>query len=108
MPQMTAGSSPKSAVAVNFAEVCEEPLDVVEGLRTLRMPRQFRFLPRGLQPFHFLLQRSNAAVKLRELAVRFFAVVLAVAIVARRAFDQRDLQLDLVQFVLRVRVRCHK
>jgi hypothetical protein len=49
MPQMMAASSPKGAVAVNFAEVGEDALDVVEGLGTLRMPRQFGFLPGGLR-----------------------------------------------------------
>ena len=54
MPQMIGGIVAETAVAVNFAEIGEQALDVVERLRTLGMPRQFGFLPGGLRGFHLL------------------------------------------------------
>ena len=49
----------KAAVAVNFAEVGEHALDVVERLRPLRMPRQFGFLPGGGGRIHLFAEECR-------------------------------------------------
>ena len=84
----------KTAVAVDLAPVREQALDIVERLRTLRMPRQFRFLPGGLQAFHFLPEDVDALLKFRKLAV-------GLLVLPGSRLDQRHLPLDLLQFLLR-------
>ena len=54
----------KAAIAVNFAEIGEDALDVVERLRTLRMPRQF-----GLSPRRWEARSSAAAASQCDPAV---------------------------------------
>ena len=83
----------KAAVAVNFAEVGEDALDVVERLRTLRMPRQFGLLPGGGRRVHFLPQGLDAFLQFGDLA--------AGGVVGAGRFQVGDLALDLLQFLLR-------
>ena len=64
----------EAAVAVNLAPVGEHALDVVEGLRTLGMPGQFRLLPGRLQRLHLLPQDVDALLQLRQLAVSLFVL----------------------------------
>ena len=59
------------------------------------MPRQFRFLPGGLQAFHFLSENVDALMKLGQLAV-------SLLILPGSSLDQRHLALDLLQFLLRL------
>ena len=59
----------ETAVAVNFAQVGENALDVVEGLRALRMAGKFRFLPGGLLGLHLFAQSMDAFLELRQLAM---------------------------------------
>ena len=92
MPQIMAASSPKAAVAVNFAEVGEHALDVVERIRAIGMARQFRALPGSQLARHLAAQRFHAFVQPLQLLLRFL-------IVAGSALQLLDLLLDLLQFV---------
>ena len=83
----------EAAVAVNFAEVGEDALDVVERLRTLRMPRQFGFLPGSGWCIHFAAQGFDAILQFGDLA--------AGCVVGAGRFQFGDLALDLFQFLLR-------
>ena len=65
---MTGSIVAEGAVAVNFAEVGEETLDVVESLRALRMAGQFGFLPGGLRRLHLFAQSVKPFLQLREFA----------------------------------------
>src|ERR1700677_1019785 len=42
----------EGAVAMDFAKVGEQAVDVIESLRTLRMAGQFGYLPGGLRTLH--------------------------------------------------------
>src|SRR5258708_5916515 len=83
----------KTAIAMNLAEVGEQPLDVVEGLWPLWMAGQLGFLPGSLRPFHLFLQRADALMQLCELAARVF-------ILTGGGLDQRHLPLHPLQFLL--------
>ncbi len=80
---------------MNLAPVGEHALDIVERLRTLRVPCQFRLLPGRLQVLHFLPENVNTLMKLCQLALRL-------VILPSRGLDQRHLALDLLQFLLRL------
>ena len=74
MPQIIAASSPKAAVAVNFAEVGKDALDVVQRIRTVGMARQFGALPGGQLARHLAAQRVDAVVQRLQLLLRFLIV----------------------------------
>ena len=57
----------EAAVAVNLAPVGEHPFDVIEGVRPLRMARQFRLLPRAQVRVDLLAQRMDPLVELVDL-----------------------------------------
>ena len=82
----------EAAVAVNFAEVGKNALDVVESLGALRMPRQFGLLPCGGRSVHLLPQGIDALLQFRDLPPG--------RIVGAVRFHLRHLALDLLQFLL--------
>src|SRR4029077_1109205 len=94
-PANDGGIVSKAAVAVNLAEVGKHALDVVERLRTLGMPRQFRFLPCALQAPQVFSQNVNALLQFRELLSRLF-------VLPGVRFDQSHLPLDPIEFLLRL------
>src|SRR5581483_5926003 len=53
-PADDGGIITKTTVAVDFAEVGKDSLNIVERLRTLRVPGQFGFVPRGRGGVHLL------------------------------------------------------
>src|SRR5439155_24060646 len=89
----------KAAVAVNFAPVGKNPLDVVESVRTLRMPRQFGFLPRRQVGCNPLPQSVDTLMQVPDLPSRAF--VLA------DGFHPGNLLLDLAEFLLCFGSRFH-
>ena len=97
-PAYDRGIVAEPAVAVNFAPVGEHAFDIVEGLRSLGMPGQFRFLPGGLERLRLLPQDVDAILKFREPAK-------SLLILPSGSLDQRHLLLDLLQLLLRL-LRC--
>ena len=69
MPANNRSVVAEAAVAMNLAQVGEQPFDIIERLRPLRMAGKFRFLPGGLQSLHFLSQNVKAFVELCQLAM---------------------------------------
>ena len=65
-----------AAIAVNFAPIGKNALDVVERIRPLRVPGQFGFFPGAEMGGHLFAQELNAFLKLLNLAV--CALVLSV------------------------------
>src|SRR5215471_7142966 len=59
---------PKAAVSMNFAEIGEYPLDVIECLRTLRMPRQFGLLPGIGRRVHLPAEVIDTSLQLLDFA----------------------------------------
>ncbi len=86
MPHTIAGSSPKAAVAVDFAEVGKDALDVVERIRTVGMTRQFGALPRRQLAGHLAAQRFHAVVQHLQLLLRLLIARRRRSAVARSAF----------------------
>ena len=62
----------EAAVAMDFAEIGEYALNVVERLRPLRMPRQFGLLPCSRRCVHLLTKGLNAFLKRRDLSAGGF------------------------------------
>ena len=83
----------EAPIAVDFAKVGEDTFDVVEGLRTLRMASQFRFLPGGGWCIHLAAQRIDTILQCCDLA--------AGCIIGARGLQFGDLAFDLLQFLLR-------
>ena len=74
MPQIIAGIVAKAAVAMNFAEVGKDALDVVERIGTVGMARQLGALPRSQLSRHLPAQRVDAIVQDLQLALRVLIV----------------------------------
>src|ERR1700677_1229348 len=83
----------KSAVAVDFAPVREQALNVVEGLGTLGMASEFSFLPSRLRGLQLLPQGMDPFMQLRQLAA-------SVLILSCAGLNERHLALDVFQFLL--------
>ena len=88
------------AIAVNFAEVGEQALDVIEGLRALGMTGEFRFLPGGLRCIHLFPKSRKPLLELLELLV-------SSVVAGRGSLDLGHLALDLFEFLLRFVVGFH-
>ena len=91
----------ESAIAVDFAEVGEQPLDVIESLRTLGMAGEFGLLPGGLRCIDLFAQSVETLLELRQLLVR-------AVITGRGSLNLGDLALDVFQFLLRFVVGFHE
>ena len=90
----------EAAVAVNFAPVGKNALDIIQRVGTLRMTRQFRALP-GVQVRRNLAAKAvHPLVQLLDLAQRFRVLPL-------QRLQARDLLLDFFQFLLRFQSRIH-
>jgi hypothetical protein len=59
---------------MNLAPIGEDPVNVLQHQRALRIPRQFRFLPGREMRLHLGLQSLNPIVKLLNLAA--YVVIL--------------------------------
>jgi hypothetical protein len=57
----------ETTITMDFTELREETLNVIEGLWPLGVTGQFCFLPRGLRPFHIFLQHADTLLQLCEL-----------------------------------------
>ncbi len=90
----------KSAVAVDFAEVSKQALDVIECLGTLGMASQFGFLPGGWGRLHLSPQIANALLEFEQLPAGIVTLTIR--------FDGRHLPLDLVEFLPRFIIRLHE
>ena len=73
----------ETPISVNLAPVGKQAFDIIEEVRTLRMPRQLRLLPGRA---HFEL-RAQAL----DLAVEFVKLLLGLHICAGHRFQVRDL-----------------
>ena len=89
----------KATVSMNFAQVGKDALDVVEGLRALRMPRQFRLVPGSGRSVHLFAKGFDALAQRGDLALR--------GIVGARGFHLGHLTLDLFHFLLNFFGGCH-
>jgi hypothetical protein len=90
----------EAAVSVNLAPVREDALNVVEGVRTLRMASQFRLFPGAEMGVYLVTQRLDAVIQLLDLLPG--AIVLS-----RYGLQFRDLLLDFVELLLRFYSRVH-
>ena len=89
----------EAAVAMDFAEIGEDALNVIERLRPLRMPRQFGLLPGGRRCVHLLSKGLNALLKRRDLPARGF--------IRAGRFHLGDLAFDVFQLLLYFFGSCH-
>src|SRR5579864_2444408 len=89
----------EAAVSVNFAEVREDALDVVERLGALRMSRQFGLLPGAGRGVHFAAQGLDAVLELGDLPLH--------GSVGIGGLHFGDLALDLLEFLLHFFCRGH-
>ena len=93
MPANHGGIVAKTAVAVNLAEVGEDALNVVQGIRPHGMARQFGTLPRRQLASHLAAQSVHPPMHLLQLAARLL-------IVAGRSLQLLNLFLDAFEFGL--------
>jgi hypothetical protein len=85
---------------VDFAPIGEDAIHVIEHVRTLRVPRQFRLAPCAQVRRNLVTQFVHAVLQGSQLTSRLF-------IGTYRRFQVRDLSFDLFQFLLRLQARVH-
>jgi hypothetical protein len=90
----------KPAVAVNFAPVAKNALNIIQRVGTLRMSRQFGALPRIQVRRNLAAKIAHPFMQLLDLARRFCALPF-------HRLQPRDLLLDFFQFLLRLQSRIH-
>ena len=90
----------KTAVAVNFAEVGEDALDVIQRIGTAGMARQFGALPGSQLAGHLPAERRNPVMQ-------YLQLLLGILIVSGSGLQLLNLTFDAFQLLLRFRNGFH-